>query len=82
MTFSQPCAKTRMARKLRSKAGQTIYALRKTIVEPVNGQIKEARVPGVNYVGGSRQLRRRVGAPNPLPWQGVGARCLSCRVGG
>ncbi len=32
-----------MARKLRSKAGQAIYALRKTIVEPVNGQIKEAR---------------------------------------
>jgi hypothetical protein len=29
-------------------------------------------LPGVNYVGGSRQLRRRVGAPNPLPWQGVG----------
>jgi hypothetical protein len=36
-------AKTRMARKLRSKAGQAIYALRKTIVEPVNGQIKEFR---------------------------------------
>jgi hypothetical protein len=29
-------------------------------------------VPGVNYVGGSRQLRRRVPAPHPLPWQGVG----------
>jgi hypothetical protein len=27
-------------------------------------------VPGVNYVGGSRQLRRRVGALLPLPWQG------------
>jgi putative addiction module component (TIGR02574 family) len=25
------------------------------------------QLPGVNYVGGSRQLRRRVGAPNPLP---------------
>jgi hypothetical protein len=36
-------AKTRMARKLRSKSGQAIYALRKTIVEPVNGQIKEVR---------------------------------------
>ena len=36
-------AKTHMARKLRSKAGQAIYAQRKTIVEPVNGQIKEAR---------------------------------------
>jgi hypothetical protein len=35
--------KTRMARKLRSKHGSVIYAQRKTIVEPVNGQIKEAR---------------------------------------
>ena len=32
-----------MDRKLRSKAGQTVYALRKTIVEPVFGQIKGAR---------------------------------------
>ena len=29
-----------MDRKLRSKTGQAIYALRKTIVEPVFGQIK------------------------------------------
>jgi hypothetical protein len=36
-------AKTRMARKLRSKKGSAIYARRKAIVEPVNGQIKEAR---------------------------------------
>jgi transposase len=36
-------AKTRMARKLRSKKGSRIYARRKAIVEPVNGQIKEAR---------------------------------------
>jgi transposase len=36
-------AKTRMARKLRSKKGSKIYAQRKAIVEPVNGQIKEAR---------------------------------------
>ena len=34
-------AKTRMARKLRSKKGSKIYARRKVIVEPVNGQIKE-----------------------------------------
>ena len=33
----------RMDRKLRSKAGQAIYALRKTIVEPVFGQIKSSR---------------------------------------
>jgi hypothetical protein len=31
-----------MDHKLRSKAGQAIYALRKTIVEPVYGQIKAA----------------------------------------
>jgi transposase len=36
-------AKTRMARKLRSKKGSAIYAQRKEIVEPVNGQIKEGR---------------------------------------
>ena len=36
-------ARTRMARKLRSKQGAAIYAQRKAIVEPVNGQIKEAR---------------------------------------
>ena len=34
---------SRMARKLRSKKGSAIYAQRKAIVEPVNGQIKEAR---------------------------------------
>ena len=36
-------ARGRMDRKLRSKAGQAIYALRKTIVEPVFGQIKGSR---------------------------------------
>jgi hypothetical protein len=36
-------AKVRMARKLRSKKGSAIYAQRKAIVEPVNGQIKEGR---------------------------------------
>jgi hypothetical protein len=38
-----PDAKTRMARKLRSKKGSKIYAQRKAIVEPVNGQIQEGR---------------------------------------
>jgi hypothetical protein len=33
----------RMARKLRMKKGQKIYARRKTIVEPVFGQTKEGR---------------------------------------
>ena len=32
-----------MDRKIRSKAGQAIYALRKIIAEPVFGQIKAAR---------------------------------------
>ena len=36
-------ARGRMDRKIRSKAGQAIYALRKSIVEPVFGQIKGAR---------------------------------------
>ena len=36
-------AKSRMARKLRSKKGSRIYARLKAIVEPVNGQIKECR---------------------------------------
>jgi transposase len=35
--------KARMARKIRSKKGSRIYAQRKAIVEPVNGQIKEVR---------------------------------------
>ena len=36
-------ARGRMNRKLRSKAGQAVYALRKTVVEPVFGQIKGSR---------------------------------------
>lgn len=36
-------ARTRSARKIRSKKGSKIYAQRKAIVEPVNGQIKEVR---------------------------------------
>jgi hypothetical protein len=36
-------ARGRMDRKIRSKAGQAIYALRKIIAEPVFGQIKAAR---------------------------------------
>jgi hypothetical protein len=36
-------ARARMARKLRTRAGAAIYATRKHIVEPVLGQIKQAR---------------------------------------
>ena len=32
-----------MTRKLQTKAGASVYALRKAMVEPVFGQIKEAR---------------------------------------
>jgi hypothetical protein len=55
-------AKTRMARKLRSKKGSRIYARRKAIVEPVNGQIKEARglrrflLRGIEKVSGEWHL--------------------------
>ena len=55
-------AKTRMARKLRSKKGSKIYAQRKAIVEPVNGQIKEARglrrflLRGIEKVNGEWHL--------------------------
>lgn len=41
----------RMQRKLTTKAGREVYAQRKAIVEPVNGQIKQAR--------GFRQFLRR-----------------------
>lgn len=36
-------AKERMAAKVRTSAGRALYARRKVIVEPVFGQIKEAR---------------------------------------
>jgi hypothetical protein len=36
-------AKERMAAKVRTPAGRAVYARRKVIVEPVFGQIKEAR---------------------------------------
>ena len=39
-------------------------------------------LPGVNYIGGSRQLRRRVGTSTPLPWQGGGPRFCWGRLAG
>jgi hypothetical protein len=44
-------AAERVQRKLRTKAGRAVYARRKAIVEPVHGQIKQAR--------GFRQFLRR-----------------------
>lgn len=46
-------ARGRMERMLRSKAGQAIYAMRKTVVEPVFGQIKGARGLDRFRLGGS-----------------------------
>jgi hypothetical protein len=40
---SEVDAKSRMARMLGRKAGSVIYAQRKAIVEPVNGQIEETK---------------------------------------
>src|SRR6266849_4959293 len=51
--YRQPCPRgplpknatrvERMKRKLQTKAGRTVYAARKTMIEPVFGQIKQAR---------------------------------------
>jgi transposase len=42
-TAATPTAKEQMTAKLRTASGRALYALRKTIVEPVFGQIKGAR---------------------------------------
>jgi len=55
--------------------GEQIQACERLIEEQLKGI-----VPGVNYVGGSRQLRWRVEPPNPLPWQGVGPRLFWGRL--
>lgn len=54
-------AKQRMARKLRTKRGQTIYARRKTIVEPVFGQM--------DTVQGARRLLLRGKAAARAQWR-------------
>jgi hypothetical protein len=52
----------RMRRKLQTKAGKAVYAARKTIVEPVFGQIKQARgfrqflLRGIDKVSGEWAL--------------------------
>jgi hypothetical protein len=38
----------------------------------------ERQVLRVNYVGGSRQLRRRVAPSSLLPWQEAGGGKLAC----
>ena len=52
----------RVRRKLKTKAGKAVYAARKAIVEPVFGQIKQARgfrqflLRGINKVRGEWSL--------------------------
>ncbi|WP_231598354.1 transposase [Synechococcus sp. CBW1002] len=64
-------AKARMVRKIRSKKGSRIYAQRKAIVEPVNGQIKQARglrrflLRGLKKVDGEWHL---IAATHNLRW--------------
>jgi len=79
-------ARGRMERKLRSKAGQAIYAVRKTVVEPVFGQIKGAR--GLDrFRTGSGAGERGMGANghHPQPAQAVqginGHGLMACRHG-
>ena len=65
----------------------TLYKWRKAWrlegeVVPASQKDPEGWVPDVNYVGGSRQLHRRVCPPKPLPWQGLGPRFCWGWVGG
>ena len=61
-----------MQRKLRTKVGRAVYQMRKTIVEPVFGQIKEAR-------GFTRFLLRGL-AKVPDEWTLVATAHNPCRL--
>ena len=79
---SSLCLAIRVGR--RCKAKDVVAVLEElTSLYPAPAYIRFDNVPGVNYVGGSRQLRRRVAPPSlrwepftgqicPLPWQGGG----------
>lgn len=62
-----------MDRKLRSVSGQAIYALRKTVVEPVFGQIKGGGTAGSLPVARAGAGERGMGADGhqPQPAQAV-----------
>ena len=47
----------RMMRKLQTKAGRAVYAARKCVVEPVFGQIKQARGIRQFLLRGIRKVR-------------------------
>jgi transposase len=79
----------RMSRKLRTKTGRRHYARRKVIVEPVFGQIKEARgfrrfsLRGLEAVGAEWQLVAAVHNLGKLFTSGLAGRVLSGRpIGG
>ena len=78
-----------MSRKLRTKTGRRHYARRKVIVEPVFGQIKEARgfrrfsLRGLEAVGAEWQLVAAVHNLGKLFTSGLAGRVLSGRpIGG
>jgi hypothetical protein len=76
-------ARGRMDRKLRSKAGQAIYALRKTIVEPVWGSDQRSQGPGSLPITGSGDGEWRIGTDghHPQPAQVVqGNACPDLRA--
>ena len=47
----------RMKRKLQTKVGRAVYAARKCVVEPVFGQIKQAREFRQFLLGGKKKVR-------------------------
>ena len=67
-----------MARKLRSKRRSKIYAQRKAIVEPVNGQIKECRDLRRFLLRGQEKVRAS-GTCSPPPTTCSSRRLLRCR---
>jgi transposase len=78
----------RMSRKLRTKTGRRHYARRKVIVEPVFGQIKEARgfrrfgLRGLEAVGAEWQLVAAVHNLGKLFTSGRAGRVISRRATG
>jgi len=75
-----------MDRKLRSVSGQAIYALRKTVVEPVFGQIKGGGTAGSLPVARAGAGERGMGADghhpqHPQAVQGVSGIGLRSRLG-
>jgi transposase len=77
MKISDPVI-ARMRRKLRSPAGRAIYKVRKTLVEPVNGNLKEKhglyRFRRRGLAGGGQELNLACTAYNLLRLRALGLR--------